>query len=100
MQFQKHAPTGGFGDNSVVNFHVYDAQSIITKVSTNGLVKVTPPIVSALTAAAASVYGLTPANLQQAQGDCKTLSCTREENCSQGLERAEWCLFLVQHGFG
>lgn len=68
MQFKNHTPTGGYGDNAVVNFDVLDAKFIINKLPTNGIVPIEPDVSSALTAGAMSAYGLTPDNLLQSKG--------------------------------
>ena len=68
MQFKNKAPTGGVGDNAVVNFDVLDAKYIINKLPSNGLVRIEPDVSSALTAGAMSAYGLTSDNLLQSKG--------------------------------
>lgn len=77
MQFKKNTPTGGFGDNAVVNFDVLDAKYIINKLPSNGLVRIEPDVSSAFTAGAVSAYGLTRDNLLQSKG--KTSSSNRCE---------------------
>ena len=68
MQFKSHPPTGGFGDNAIVNFDIQDAATVIRELLDNEYVTIGPSVSSAFRDGAISAYGATPENLLQAKG--------------------------------
>ena len=76
IQFKNQPPSGGFGDNALVNRDVFDANALIHKLANNGYFTVPSTVVAAFRAGAANAYGVTADNLSREKGTVMQRLCS------------------------